>query len=82
MSCLSCNLRACSIFKRCTIYSLICAVNQLKKSFSLEILEYLVAVLNSKHDFGFFNLSDNSSVAKLFVPQEGLDIAIPAITCK
>ena len=82
LSCLSCNVKACAIAKRCTLYSLICAVNQLKKSFSLEILEYLVAILNSKHDLGFFNLSEYSSIAKLFCPQEGLDISVPAITCK
>lgn len=57
-------------------------MNQLKKTFTLEILEYLVAILNSKNDLSFFNMSETSSIAKLFLPIEGLDIPIPTITCK
>ena len=47
MSCINCGVKACGLAKRSIIYSLICAVNQLKKAFNLEILQYFVNLLNS-----------------------------------
>jgi len=70
LTCIDCSVKKCFIAKRSVLYSFICAISQLKKSFNMEILEYLVSVLNQKQNFDFFSISDTSSIARLFLPQE------------
>jgi hypothetical protein len=82
MSCINCHVKKCGAAKRSILYAFICAVNQLKKSFTQEILEYLVAVLNQKKAFEFFSISEASSIGKLFLPQEEIEADVPALTCK
>lgn len=82
LSCIECGVKKCWIAKRCILYALTATVNQLKKSFSLEILRYLVDLLNLKKEFSFLDISKRSSILLLFKPSEELNIEIPNITKK
>lgn len=82
LSCIECGVKRCWIAQRCILYSLTATVNQLKKSFSLEILRYLVDLLNLKKEFTFLDIAKKSTILLLFKPSEEIDIDIPAVTKK
>lgn len=65
-TCVDCGIKKCTFAKRSIVYALICAVNQLKKSFTLEIVDYLIQLINQTHDFEFFDYNESSCIAELF----------------
>jgi hypothetical protein len=82
MTCIDCGFKQCYFAQRAVIYSLICAMNQYKKAFSLDILQYVVDLFNKKKRFEFFKITNYSTLVDLFVPKEEIDIDIPAISEK
>lgn len=79
---MECGVKKCTISKRSIIYALLSAVNQLKKSFTLDIAQYLVNLLNENQDFEFFDVSDSACIAELFSGETKSNVKVPAITCK
>lgn len=82
LTCIDCGVKKCSIAQRCIIYALTTTVNQLKKSFSLDILRYLVNVINLKKEFNFYNISKVSTMMLFFKEQEEIGLELPLITEK
>lgn len=70
LTCIDCGVKNCSISKRSVLYALTTTVNQLKKSFSLEILRYLVDLLNLKSNLENLNISKRSTILLLFKKSE------------
>ena len=68
LTCINCHIKKCVYTKRSILYSFVSAINQLKKTFTLEILQYLVDILNQKTDLEFFEVHEISSIAKFFLP--------------
>lgn len=81
-TCIDCGVKKCTFAIRSIIYSLICTVNQLKKSFTLEIVEYLIQLINQSHDFEFFDYNEASCLAELFSGESKSGLSIPDISCK
>jgi len=64
--------------QRCTLYSLAATILQLKKKFTLEIMEFVVSVLNTRGLISNFNPTSVTDILQLFVDPSKYDLEITA----